>query len=209
MAAEKHVNWFALEKACERKGCPLCTIVADRAKRYIDNMLFEHVSDRGFRAKYRAAGGFCAEHAKSLDSYRDGLAVAILGEDILADALPSIKKRKTQKYAGCCPACEETDRIEKEFLGFIAEVDDPSFISFFSASDLLCVPHYRKMIQTVKRIPSWLERSQVDKFDSLLARARTYIECSAWGRQDDFARLSDADKIVWKELALVLRGRAD
>ena len=35
--------------------------------------------DRGFRARYREAGGFCARHAKSLDSYRDGLAVAILG----------------------------------------------------------------------------------------------------------------------------------
>lgn len=209
MAAEKHVNWFALEKACAQKGCPLCTIVADRSKRYIDNMLFEHVSDRGFRAKYRSSGGFCADHARSLDSYRDGLAVAILGEDILADALPSLKKRKSLKYPGVCPACAETDRIEKEFLGFIAEITDPDFISFFTASDGLCVPHYRKLIQTVKRIPAWIEQSQVDKFDSLLARVRTYIECSAWGRQDDFARLSDADKIVWKEIALVLRGKAD
>ncbi|HKL87035.1 MAG TPA: DUF6062 family protein, partial [Treponemataceae bacterium] len=68
MAAEKHVNWFALEKACEKPGCPLCTIIAERTARYIDNMLFEHVSDRGFRAKYREAGGFCSMHAKNLES---------------------------------------------------------------------------------------------------------------------------------------------
>ncbi len=98
---EKHVNYFALEKACEKPGCPLCTIVSERGARYIDNMLFEHVSDRGFRAKYRAAGGFCPVHAKNLDSYRDGLAVAILGYDILSDSLPSLKKTK-RTLSGLC-----------------------------------------------------------------------------------------------------------
>ena len=88
--AERHVNWFALEKACAQPGCPVCAIVADRSRRYIDNMLFEHVSDRGFRAQYRESGGFCPDHAKSLDAYRDGLAVAILGVDVLKDALPAL-----------------------------------------------------------------------------------------------------------------------
>ncbi|ULQ59594.1 DUF6062 family protein [Brucepastera parasyntrophica] len=128
--AEKHVNYFALEKSCQKKGCPLCTIVSERSVRYIDNMLFEHVSDRGFRAKYRNAGGFCAAHSKSLDSFRDGLAVAILSYDILSHALPLLEKKQVPKYKGTCPACEETARIEREFLSFIAEDADAHFISF-------------------------------------------------------------------------------
>ncbi len=207
--SEKHVNWFALEKACERPGCPLCTIVTERSSRYIDNMLFEHVSDRGFRARYREAGGFCARHAKSLDSYRDGLAVAILGVDVLTDALPAIRKGKRVSPKGQCPACAETDRVEREFLGFIAGAEDADFTRFFTASEGLCLPHYRLLLATVRRVPAWLADFQVAKFERLLARAGNFVEFSAWGRQADFERLSPADKVVWKELALALRGTAD
>ena len=59
--ADKHVHYFALEKACAHTGCPLCQIVDERIKKYIDNMLFEHVSDRGFRKQFRESGGFCVE----------------------------------------------------------------------------------------------------------------------------------------------------
>ena len=58
MAWEKHINFFELQKAAEKPGCPLCTIIAKRTERYIDNMLFEHISDRPFRAAYREAGVF-------------------------------------------------------------------------------------------------------------------------------------------------------
>ena len=206
---ERHVNWFALEKACARPGCPLCTIVADRSARYIDNMLFEHVSDRGFRAQYREAGGFCPTHAKNLDSYRDGLAVAILGVDILTDALPALRKRKATKPSGVCPACAETERVNREFLGFLAGTSDEDFTRFFTASAGLCLPHYRKLLSTVKKVPDWLIRFQEEKFDLLLKRASAFVEFSAWGRQKDFDGLSDADKVVWKELALALRGSSD
>ncbi len=204
--AEKHVNYFALEKACEKEGCPLCTIVSERTYRYIDNMLFEHVSDRGFRAKYRNAGGFCSAHSKNLDSFRDGLAVAILCCDILSNELPEFKKKKTPAYKELCPACAETERIEREFLGFIAENADDHFISFFTASDGLCVPHYRKMLRYAKRIPPWIKEFQEEKFETLLERTRNMIEFSAWGRQEDYAKLSEKDKIVWKEIARTLRG---
>ncbi len=207
--SEKHVNYFALEKACEKPGCPLCTIVSERSVRYIDNMLFEHVSDRGFRSKYREAGGFCPVHAKNLDSFRDGLAVAILAGDILADMLVGIKKQKAVKPKALCPACEETSRIEREFLGFVSETSDEHFVAFFTASDGLCVPHYQLMLFHSKKIPVWIKTFQEAKFESLLARTKNFIEFSAWGRQDDFDRLSPKDRIVWKEIALVLRGNKD
>lgn len=173
-------------------------------------MLFEHVSDRGFRSKYRDSGGFCPVHAKNLDAFRDGLAVAILGGDILSDILPSLKNlKKMTKTKAHCPACEETERIEREFLTFTAESSDEHFTSFFTASDGLCVPHYRLILSLVKKIPPWLKNFQESKFESLLARTKDFIEFSAWGRQDDFAKLSGKDKVVWKEIALVLRGNKD
>lgn len=205
---ERHVNWFALEKACAKGSCPVCAIVGERTAKYIDNMLFEHVSDRGFRATYREAGGFCPAHSASLDTWRDGLAVAILGVDILTSFMPEFKRGKAPKRKGACPACAESRRVEREFLEYIGERDEAEFVSFFSASGGLCVPHYARLLSLTRRVPRWLSDFQTSAFEALLARSSAFIECSAWGRQRDFSALSERDKTVWKELARALRGNA-
>jgi len=56
------------------------------------------------------------------------------------------------------------------------------------------------------RVPTWLSAYQERKFDALMKRASDFIEYSAYGRQEDFAKLSEADQVVWKELAASLRG---
>jgi hypothetical protein len=221
---DKHINFFELRKAAEKPGCPLCRIVADRARRYIDNMLFEHVSDRGFRARYRAAGGFCDFHSRGLDAFKDGLAVAILGRDILEDRIDSFRKQKPWRPKSPCPVCEERDRIEEEYLSFLAgtggrDGDSPAteeeteFRAVFTASDGLCVPHYARLLVTPKgkarAVPGWLKEFQETKFNELLVRAGRFIELSAYGRQDEFAALPENDQLVWKELARLLRGSAD
>ncbi|MDR3304016.1 MAG: DUF6062 family protein, partial [Treponema sp.] len=99
MAVDKHINFFELRDACAETGCPLCRIISRRAAQYIDNTLFEHISDRPFRKAYREAGGFCERHSRNLESYRDGLAVAILGRDILEDRLAAFKKGKVWQPA--------------------------------------------------------------------------------------------------------------
>ncbi len=180
----------------------------------MDNLLFEHVSDRGFRAAYRASGGFCDYHSRGLASYRDGLAVAILGRDILLDRIAAFKKNKAWKPKDRCPVCLERERIETEYLGFLsgAEAEDPAKADehelrvTFKASDGLCAPHYAGLLAVAKHIPRWLREFQERKFDELLSRASTFIEYSAYGRQEEFNALSDKDKIVWKELAVALRG---
>jgi hypothetical protein len=217
MGIDRHINFFELQKACAQPGCPLCRIVADRAERYIDNMLFEHISDRSFRAAYRAAGGFCAAHSRNLESFRDGLAVAILGRDILEDRLGFFKKGKPWRPKGPCPVCAEQERIEAEYLGFLAETGDPKpgglsgdeageLRDFFTASGGLCVPHYGQLLERVKRVPRWLREFQERRFEDLLRRTGQFIELSAYGRQEEFSRLPEKDRILWKELAAVLRG---
>jgi hypothetical protein len=219
---DKHINFFELREAAGKPGCPLCRIVADRAERYIDNMLFEHVSDRGFRARYRAAGGFCDFHSRGLEAFRDGLAVAILGRDILEDRLDSFRKRKPRRSGSLCPVCEERERIEEEYLSFLAGTEDGGsepveeardFRAVFTASDGLCVPHYARLLVMPKgrarTVPAWLKDFHEAKFAALLLRTERFIELSAYGRQEEFAALCEKDQLVWKELARSLRGSAD
>jgi hypothetical protein len=218
MAVDKHINFFELQKALEKPGCPLCRIVADRAERYIDNMLFEHVSDRVFRANHRAAGGFCDFHSRNLAEFRDGLAVAILGRDILEERIRSFEKRTPWHPGGRCPICVERDRIEEEYLGFLAAAcgespEEKELRTAFTASEGLCAPHYSGLLFTPRgkprRIPRWLGDFHETKFRELFERTNQFIELSAYGRQEEFARLSRRDQLVWKELALTLRGTSD
>ncbi|MDR1565792.1 MAG: hypothetical protein LBS48_00730 [Treponema sp.] len=218
MAVDKHINFFELEKASVKPGCPLCRIVADRAERYIDNMLFEHVSDRVFRADHRAAGGFCDFHSRNLAAFRDGLAVAILGRDILEDRIASFEKHKPWRPGGRCPVCVERDRIEEEYLSFLASatgdsVEEQELRKTFCASEGLCAPHYSRLLFTPKgrerQVPEWLKDFHETKFKELLRRTGQFIELSAYGRQEEFAQLPEGDQLVWKELALALRGTAD
>ena len=212
MANDKHVNFFALQKACEKPGCPLCTIVNERIDRYIDGMLFEHISDRTFRAQYREAGGFCRNHAESLLSYRDGLAVAILGQGELSEKIEDFRKKKMRRYKMPCPACAEQQRIEDEFLTFIAEAaklapeDENELRELLTSGAGLCIPHYARMVELRKRrIPKWFMEFQESKYKTLLERTNRFIDFSAWGKQKQFEALPPEDKVVWKELAATLR----
>ncbi|MDR0525327.1 MAG: hypothetical protein LBG90_05595 [Spirochaetaceae bacterium] len=225
MAVERHINFFELEKACGKPGCPLCRIVSDRTERYIDNMLFEHVTDRTFRKQHRLAGGFCGFHSRNLESFRDGLAVAILGRDILEDRISAFKKRKIWKPKETCPICAEKNRIEKEYLTFLAggnisvnpaekagssekTENEQALRDFFIASEGLCAPHYGALLETAKRIPEWLISFHEHKFTELLRRTSQFIDLSAYGKQEEFAKLPEKDQVVWKELAVNLRGGA-
>ena len=222
MPVDKHINFIELEKACAKPGCPLCTIISERAERFIDGMLFEHVSDRVFRNEYREAGGFCAYHYRKLDTFRDGLAVAILGRDILEDRIASFSKRKPWRPKGQCPVCVEKARIEHEYLTFLIEADtqagkpdtvggsnDAELRDIFTSGEGFCAPHYAQLLETSKRIPKWLTEFHERKFDNLMRRASQFIELSAYGHQQEFAKLSEKDQLVWKELARNLRSGTD
>jgi len=213
MAIEKHINFFELQKACDKPGCPLCTIVKERAYRYIDNTLFEHITNRGFRALYRAAGGFCSFHARNLVSFRDGLAVAILARDILEDRIRSFERKLPWKPKGKCPVCVEREKIEQEYLDFLSastgnSPEEQELRMFFTSSDGLCAPHYAGLMFPPKgfkrAVPAWIKNFQEHKFNELMKRTEIFIELSAFGRQKEFAALSEKDQLVWKDAASCL-----
>lgn len=209
MDGQPHIPHFELLKACQKQSCPVCSIVADRAASYLDGLLFEYISDRPFRAAFRSAGGFCAEHAEKLASYRDGLAVAILYEGVLEDRLGELSRGRKEKAAGACPVCLERERYEREYLGYLAEAQRGGELAqAFCAGWGLCLPHYRKLVDwQARRVPAWLREFQEGRYRELGKRARVFIECSAYGRQKDFEALSRQDQLVWKDLVETLRKR--
>ncbi len=197
MSEDKHIPQFEFLDACAKPGCPLCAIVAKRGGRWMDNLLFEHVSDRPFRAAFRAAGGFCPEHNRALGSSRDGLALAILYRDALAESLSQLAKGKAP--SGPCPACVEQRKIEAEYLGLLASASG-ELKAAFEASEGLCLSHYALLACAKKKPPRWLKDFHEERFKTLLERTDRFIDLSAYGRQAEFESLEQKDKLVWQEL---------
>lgn len=55
----------ALVEALGSAVCPLCTYVDRIAPQYLDSLLYQHTTDRAYRDRFLAGGGFCARHVRA------------------------------------------------------------------------------------------------------------------------------------------------
>jgi hypothetical protein len=55
----------ALVEALSGPGCPMCAHVAAIAPQYLDSLLYQHTTDRAYRDRFVAGGGFCARHVRA------------------------------------------------------------------------------------------------------------------------------------------------
>ena len=54
-----------LVEAITCSGCPMCTHVARVAPQYLDSLLYQHTTDRAYRDRFLAGGGFCGRHVRA------------------------------------------------------------------------------------------------------------------------------------------------
>ena len=54
-----------LAEAVTGPGCPMCTHVAKVAPQYLDSLLYQHTTDRAYRDRFLAGGGFCERHVRA------------------------------------------------------------------------------------------------------------------------------------------------
>jgi hypothetical protein len=167
----KSIGFFRLLDACERPGCPVCRCLVDEARRYLDSLLYEQVTDPETRRRLRASWGFCNWHAWLLREVSDAaFGSAILSEDLLRVATerfargasqtlktprgllgrlrelgrPSRRSALAALYRGraACPGCRLLGESEQHYLAAALRfVDDPQFDRAYRQSHGLCLPH--------------------------------------------------------------------
>ena len=82
--SDKFIAFHRLMDACAEAGCPVCRCLVDGTRRYLEALLYEHVTDPASRARLRASWGFCNWHAWMLrETSNPGFGTAILCEDLL------------------------------------------------------------------------------------------------------------------------------
>jgi Family of unknown function (DUF6062) len=75
----------SLRAACERDGCPVCTVVLEYLERSIDNWEYEGFSDVAHRYELIHSRGFCPLHTWQLAQRSNGFRLGLIYNEILTD----------------------------------------------------------------------------------------------------------------------------
>lgn len=158
--------YFKLFDRLDGPGCPICGIVIDDSRAYLDSVLYERVTDVPTRKGLRESFGLCNPHTWLLRelpaSSAPDLGFAIIARDLLnrfrdtAGAPPATGWRAPRGWlarAGsglrarlkraACPACVVAGRSESVHLRQLLDLlGDEAFSGKYRASSGICIPHF-------------------------------------------------------------------
>lgn len=112
----------ALAAALTGSGCPMCAHVARVAPQYLDSLLYQHTTDRTYRDRFLAGGGFCPRHVRAalvadMAGNGDGVGGGIFLRSQLAARRRALESaggfraarriREATRAAWDCPVCEQ------------------------------------------------------------------------------------------------------
>jgi hypothetical protein len=181
---EKFVGYFRLIEACAGPGCPVCRCLVAESRRYLEALLYEHVTDPDTRRAIRLAWGFCNWHTWMLpEVVGSAFGAAIICEDLVRRVLRRTQtSRRGSRPRGWlaalrrrrpallelwarrtpCPACADAGATEARYLDtMVTFIDDDALREAYALSDGLCLPH---LILAVERAS--------ENADRLVARTR-------------------------------------
>jgi len=189
---------YELRLACQKPGCPVCTLIQRAGARYIEGTFNESMLDPGIRQNLAESMGFCYEHTwQSIDlKLSEALGHAILYQDIVKNVLNTIKENENnpgQQLTSAldqvkeCPACRiEEDTLERIVDSLVAALRDQDFIGEFQQSTGLCLPHLKRLLPRLdkKRQATILDHQRV-RMESLKAELAEFIRKSDYRFRDE------------------------
>lgn len=146
-------SYFELLDACQKPGCPICTLGHAAARRNIQTLVYEGVNDYGVRAKLRESLGYCYEHAWLLPEGGESaaLGIAIIHRDLLNTVRQSLEKIKYDKST------------RRKFRSIVADTISPN-------DRLGEDPRTARYLPTTASCPACMDRLKVENlaFKSLI-----------------------------------------
>jgi hypothetical protein len=185
MVKDKNISHIHVLDAVEKsKTCPLCDLDNASVQKYITDMLYESVNDRGLRKKLGKQKGFCTFHGELLLKHGDALGIAILHTDqiqLLLDYLDNagsifskIKKADHTAWTdhSGCIICEVRRGAEKQHVGvFLELMDDDIMKNYLEKFPGFCAKHLFK-VMAMSNNPDhvkYLLKLHKERYKSLLA----------------------------------------
>ena len=194
---------YSLLEACRAPGCPVCRLEQRAVERYLDNKFYESVNSVAWRDELRQSFGFCHEHTWLAVNGRlgDALGFSIISRDLVNSILKQLNEESSSSptsgrrssmlkqilYALTprkpCPVCEHRDETTRRVLSvLVEELDQPNMTEALEASDGLCLPHLRVVLEHVKDIADCetLITIHREKLENLRAELDEFIRKSEY-----------------------------
>lgn len=158
-------DYDRLTEACRQEGCILCRLTQESTQRYLDMWKYELFTDVGIREGLRRSQGFCNTHTWQLVDMGANIQLAQAYRDILSDAAEQLEGKgslaeapvhksllqrwlEPKREHAPCPACHYKEQALLRLIPSLRQaLLDSSFHTQFSASDGLCLDHFRLACQ--------------------------------------------------------------
>ena len=158
--------YFKLFERLDAPGCPICGIVIDDSRAYLDSVLYERITDVPTRMGLRESFGLCNPHTWLLRdlpaSSAPDLGFAIIARDLLnrfqsmagsprASGWRALRDRltragsrlRTRLKRAACPVCVIAGRSESVHLRQLLDLlGDEAFSGKYRNSSGICIPHF-------------------------------------------------------------------
>lgn len=208
---EKHLPFFAILDALDSNECPICFLIVKSIEGYFESLLYENITDIGFRSKFRKQNGFCNFHSYKFLKYNDSLAISLTHKDLLIQKINQYKKlnkiisKKINKKE--CIICDLAKDTEHRYFSIIIEyIEDNEFKSNFLKSNGLCIPHFERITKIFKKVPKWFIDFNKSKYKVLLEQINKFTEACNFSLKKKRPLLSKEEADSWKKIIRILNG---
>lgn len=202
-----------LEKAMQKRGCPICRRVRETEERWIWNVLYELTGDAEIHKRFAASLGLCREHAALMAQVVETrelvtpTGVARLYETVAVHAVEEVERIRGREPLSRknCPLCEiAQEAADREAWSLGRLLVDPEFWRVYESSDGLCLPHFSLVSQ---RTPAQIRTKLGKDFRRRLARLLQNLrELQRKERFDVNESLTPEEIQSWREALWRLAG---
>ena len=227
----KNRAYFRLLETLENTTCPICALVLEDSRSYLDALFYESVLDVPTRMNFMESFGFCSWHARQIPSLPSicapNVGFAIFASDLLRKLdyvgraiteerahrwkWKSWVKRKRRRLIAFlkerpCPACDHVKQFESYHLNdFMEAIGDKDFLAAYQASQGICLPHFLILDETFLSHANFalLFDAQLAKGKALRNTLEEFI------RKQDFRfsdQITSEESKAWKSALDILVG---
>jgi hypothetical protein len=159
---EKHMAYYELLKQLAQPACPVCALAARRTHAFLERYLEEGVVHEDTWDRLAAAGGWCGRHAREIEGFDDGLAVALFYGHLLKKKEAALKAGQSllphepgraaapgwlDRLRGAeaqlaCTACDIEQETERTQAHLVAKaLEEPEAVAAMQAHPGFCLGH--------------------------------------------------------------------
>ncbi len=163
----KSRSYFRLLEALKEPGCPICKLVLEDSRTYLEHLMYESVLDVPTRLILMESFGFCGWHARQIPALpaicAPAVGFSIFASDLLRK-MEYVSRALIKKYGAekkwktwlrknprkllslikrsACPVCVHVKQSESYHLDELMDSFTGDFLHAYKASPGLCLPHF-------------------------------------------------------------------